>query len=343
MTETTRPLPLEMRPAQRRTLLRGAVALAALGSTTAARAALGPSADTYTERTVRLVLPLAPGGAMDVLGRSLANELGQRLGTSFVVENRAGAGGNLAHELVAGERPDGHTLLLTSNALVANVTLFEGRVRYDPQRSFAPVSIVASSPTVVVVRSDALVRDMAALAAQARRSAGISVGTPGFGNGNHLALVKLHRAQGGDWRHIPYKGAGPALVGLLGGETDAAIVALPAAQAHIQAGRLRALAVVQERRSSLAPEVPTLAEAGITIELENGWFGLLAPAGTPQAVVQRVQGALTGALADADFRAQLARQGFEPVGSTPQAFAQQLARDVAAFPPLLKSLGARVE
>ena len=313
-----------------------AAAGAALAASTGAHAAIGG------DRNVRLVLPLAPGGAMDVLGRELANALAPRLGASFVVENRAGAGGNLAHELVAGEKPDGHTLLLTSNALVANVTLFEGKVRYDPVRSFAPVSIIASSPTVIVVRSDAAARDMRALARQAR-SAGLNVGTPGFGNGNHLALVKLHRAQGGDWRHIPYKGAGPALVGLLGGETDAAIVALPAAQAHIQAGRLRALAVVQERRSSLAPEVPTLAEAGITIDLENGWFGLLAPAGTPQAVVDRVQQAVAGALADPQLRAQLARQGFEPVGSSSQAFARQLDRDVASFPPLLKSLGARVE
>lgn len=293
-------------------------------------------------RPARLVLPLAPGGAMDVLGRALGVALGERLGTGFVVENRAGAGGNLAHELVAGEKPDGQTLLLTSNALVANVTLFEGRVRYDPVRSFAPVSIVASSPTTVVVRSDAPAANMAALVRQARRS-GLAVATPGFGNGNHLALVKLQRATGGDWRHIPYKGAGPALVGLLGGETDAAIVALPAALAHIQAGRLRALAVVQEGRSSLTPQVPTLAEAGVSIELENGWFGLLAPAGTPPAVVDRVQQAVADALRDADFRAQLARQGFEPVGSSAQAFAQQLRRDVAYFPPLLKSIGARVE
>ena len=323
--------------ASRRAWLRTAAALAALAASTTAGAAI------VNDRNVRLVLPLAPGGAMDVLGRGLANALGPRLGASFVVENRAGAGGNLAHELVAGEKPDGHTLLLTSNALVANVTLFEGKVRYDPVRSFVPVSIIASSPTVIVVRSDATARDMAALAAQARSAGGISVGTPGFGNGNHLSLVKLHRAQGGDWRHIPYKGAGPALVGLLGGETDAAIVALPAAQPHIQAGRLRALAVVQERRSSLAPQVPTLAEAGITIDLENGWFGLLAPAGTPQAVVDRVHQAVTSVLADPEFRTQLARQGFEPVGSSAQAFARQLDRDVATFPPLLRSLGARVE
>jgi len=294
------------------------------------------------DRPIRLVLPLAPGGAMDVLGRGLAHELGSRLDTAFVVENRAGAGGNLAHELVAGERPDGRTLLLTSNALVANVTLFQGRVRYDPIRSFSPVSIVAGSPTVVVVRADAFVRGMEGLAAKAK-GPGIDVGTPGFGNGNHLALVKLQRAQGGDWRHIPYKGAGPALVGLLGGETDAAIVALPAAQAHLQAGRLRALAVVQEERSPVAPDVPTLAEAGIRIELEDGWFGLLAPAGTPPAVVDRVRRAVADALQAPAFRDQLARQGFEPVGSTPLAFARQLERDVARFPPLLKGIGARVE
>ncbi|MFT4267967.1 MAG: tripartite tricarboxylate transporter substrate binding protein [Xenophilus sp.] len=296
----------------------------------------------FRSRPVRLVLPLAPGGAMDVLGRGLAAELGQRLGTNVVVENRAGAGGNLAHELVAGEKPDGHTLLLTSSALVANVTLFEGRVSYDPIRSFAPVSIIASTPAALVVRSDAPVADVAALVRQAH-GAGVSVGTPGFGNGNHLALVKLQRAQGGDWVHVPYKGAGPAVVGLLGGETDAAIVALPAALAQVQSGKLRALAVLQERRSSIAPEVPTLAEAGVALTLETGWFGLLAPGGTPTEVVERVHQAVTDALADAGFRAQLGRQGFETVGSTPQAFAQQLRADVAYFPPLLKSIGARVE
>lgn len=322
-------------PARRDLLLRSASLAAALVPGFA-RAAAG------ADRPVRLVLPLAPGGAMDALGRGLANALGPRLASAFVVENRAGAGGNLAHELVAGERPDGRTLLLTSNALVANVTLFEGRVRYDPVRSFAPVSIVASSPTVVVVREDAPVRGMETLAAKARGD-GIDVGTPGFGNGNHLTLVKLQRSQGGDWRHIPYKGAGPALLGLLAGETDAAIVALPAAQPHLRAGKLRALAVVQAQRSGILPDAPTLAESGIHIALENGWFGLLAPAGVAPGVVDRVHRAVAGALEDPAFREQLARQGFEPVGSTPQAFARQLERDVAYFPPLLRSIGATVE
>lgn len=292
--------------------------------------------------TTRLVLPLAPGGAMDVLGRGLAAELGQRLGQNFVVENRAGAGGNLAHEFVAGEKPDGATLLLTSNALVANITLFEGKVRYDPIRSFAPVALVAATPAVIVVRAEGGAADVAALARQAR-GRGASIGTPGFGNGNHLALVKIQRAQGGDWIHVPYKGAGPAVTGLLGGETDAAIVALPAVASQIQAGKLRALAVLQDQRSAIAPQVPTLTEAGVSIQHDIGWFGLLAPAGTPGATVQRIHRATVDALADERFRAILSKQGFETLGSTPQAFAAQLQADVERFPPLLKSIGAKVE
>jgi tripartite-type tricarboxylate transporter receptor subunit TctC len=250
---------------------------------------------------------------MDVLGRGLAAELGQRLGQNFVVENRAGAGGNLAHEFVAGEKPDGATLLLTSNALVANITLFEGKVRYDPIRSFAPVALVAATPAVIVVRAEGGAADVAALARQAR-GRGASIGTPGFGNGNHLALVKIQRAQGGDWIHVPYKGAGPAVTGLLGGETDAAIVALPAVASQIQAGKLRALAVLQDQRSAIAPQVPTLTEAGVSIQHDIGWFGLLAPAGTPGATVQRIHRATVDALADERFRAILSKQGLRDPG-----------------------------
>lgn len=322
----------------RRQLLRSGTALAStLWLADPARAA------NTAVRTTRLVLPLAPGGAMDVLARGLAQELGTRLGTSFVVENRTGAGGNLAHEFVAGEKPDGSTLLLTSNALVANVTLFEGKVRYDPIRSFEPVSIIASTPAVIVVRGDSPHKNVADLVQQARRNGGIAVGTPGFGNGPHLTLVKLQRNQGGDWRHIPYKGAGPAVVGLLAGDTDMAIVALPGVQAYLQSGKLRVLAVLQDTRSTLAPELPTLAENGVNIDLDSGWFGLFAPAGTPPAIVARVHKATVDSLSDPGFRAVLTKQGFETVGSDPRVFAAQLRTDVERFPPLLKSIGAKVE
>jgi tripartite-type tricarboxylate transporter receptor subunit TctC len=291
---------------------------------------------------VRLVLPLAPGGAMDVLGRGLAQALGTRLGTTFVVDNRAGAGGNIATEFVARERADGRTLLLTSNAFVANVTLYAGQVRYDPLRSFTPIGMVATTPAVVVVRVNAPFTDLRTLCAGARDK-GISVGTPGHGNGNHLALVRLQAAAGGDWRHIPYKGAGPALAGLLGGETDAAIVALPAATAQLRSGTLRALAVLQADRSAVAPQVPTVAEAGLPVTLDTGWFGLLAPAGTPPEMIERLHQAVTATLADPDYRRMLAKQGFDPSGGGPTAFAAQLASDVARFPGVLKSIGARVD
>jgi len=323
-------------PARRQALYRAAALAAAPWMAGAARAS------SLGTRPVRLVLPLAPGGAMDVLGRGLAQQLGARLGSSVIVENRAGAGGNIATELVAGEKPDGHTLLLTSNALVANVTLYAGRVHYDPLRSFAPVSIVATTPAVIVVRSDATAADLAALLRQAK-GRGLNIGTPGYGNGNHLALVKLQGVVEGELRHIPYKGAGPAVVALLGGETDAAIVALPAAAAQIEAGKLRALAVLQERRSSIAPQVPTLAEAGVRIPLDDGWFGLLAPAGTAPATVAQLQKAVADALADTSFRRLLAQQGFEPVGSSTQAFATQLQTDVERFPSLLKGIGASLD
>ena len=185
---TTLPLHPSLR---RRTMLGRLAAGAGMGWLASASAA--------TVQTARLVLPLAPGGAMDALGRGLAQELGNRLGLSFIVENRAGAGGNIATEYVAGEKPDGRTLLLTSNAFVANTTLYEGRVHYDPVRSFAPVSIVATSPAVIVVRGDGAVPDLAALLRLAR-ARGVTVGTPGIGNGNHLALVKMQRAVDGELR-----------------------------------------------------------------------------------------------------------------------------------------------
>ncbi len=294
-------------------------------------------------QTARLVLPLAPGGAMDALGRPLAQELGKRLGLSFIVDNRAGAGGNIATEYVAGEKADGHTLLLTSNAFVVNTTLYEGRVHYDPVRSFAPVSIVATSPAVIVVRADGAVPDLAALLRLARQR-GVTVGTPGIGNGNHLSLVKMQQAVAdGELRHIPYKGAGPAVVALLGGEIDAAIVALPAVSAQLEGGKLRAVAVLQERRSSIAPQVPTLAQAGLAISLDEGWFGLLAPAGTPPATVARLQKAVADAVADPHFRGLLRQQGFEPVASSTQAFAAQIRTDVERFPPLIRRIGARID
>ncbi|MFJ1300740.1 Bug family tripartite tricarboxylate transporter substrate binding protein [Pseudomonadota bacterium AL_CKDN230030165-1A_HGKHYDSX7] len=291
----------------------------------------------HASSATRLVVPLAPGGAMDLLGRYLGDVLAPVWQTSLVVENRPGAGGNIAYGYVAGAPADGGTLLLSGSALVANMTLMPGMGNYDPIESFTPIGLVATSPLVIVVRGESPVRTLADLVTQARGS-GVNVGTPGFGNEPHLALLKIGRAQGGQWRSIPYKGAGPATVGALAGETDAAIVALPGVLSHLASGKLRALAVVQARRTAVAPQVPSLVEAGTEIPFSPSWFGLLAPAGTPADVVARLTSGLQEVAARADFQARLTALGFELTDSSQAAFQRQLRSDVDTMPGFLKAL-----
>jgi len=309
-----------------------------LGLATAALAApalLPRSARAAT--ATRLVVPLAPGGAMDLLGRYLGEVLAPVWQTQLVVENRPGAGGNIAYGHVAGAEPDGATLLLSGSALVANMTLMPGTGAYDPIQSFAPIGLVATSPLVIVVRGESPLRTLGELAAQAQ-GAGVTVGTPGFGNEPHLALLKIRQARGGEWRSIPYKGAGPATVAAMGGETDAAIVALPGVLSHLKSGKLRALAVVQARRSAVAPEIPSLVEAGTEIPFSPSWFGLLAPANTPEAVLARLSGGLQEVAARPEFQARLTGFGFELTDSSPAAFSRQLRSDVETMPGFLKAL-----
>ena len=291
----------------------------------------------YAASATRLVVPLAPGGAMDLLGRYLGEVLAPVWQTSLVVENRPGAGGNIAYGYVAGAPADGGTLLLSGSALVANMTLMPGMGNYDPIQSFTPIGLVATSPLVIVVRGESPVRTLADLVAQARGD-GVNVGTPGFGNEPHLALLKIGRAQGGQWRSIPYKGAAPATVGALAGETDAAIVALPGVLSHLASGKLRALAVVQARRTAVAPDIPSLVEAGTEIPFSPSWFGLLAPAGTPAEVVTRLTSGLQQVAARPDFQAKLTALGFELTDSSQAAFQRQLRSDVDTMPGFLKAL-----
>lgn len=307
----------------------------------AALAAALPSALlTQTARAAtptRLIVPLAPGGAMDLLARNLGEALGGALQTNFVIENRPGAGGNIAFDYVAKADPDGATLLLSGSALVANVTLMPGVARYDPIGSFSPVGMVATSPLVIVVAGNSPIATLADLVSKAR-SKGVTVGTPGFGNEPHLAVLKISQAQGGEWRTIPYKGAGPATVAAMAGETDAAAGALPGVLPHLASGKLRALAVIQAQRSPLAPTIPSLVEAGTVIPFSPSWFGLLAPAGTPTAIVDRISGGLRGLARQDAFRGKLNALGFEPGEGTPTAFARQLQSDGASLPKLLAAL-----
>lgn len=317
--------------------LRQALTAAALALIFAGHAAVA----AFPDKPVRLVLPLSPGGAMDALGRGLAEQLGAQWNVPVIVENRAGAGGNIASELVARAAPDGYTLLLTGDMLVANQTLFKNNVNYDAVRSFAPVGIVAVTPPVIVVRADSPIKDMAGLRKLGAERL-VNVGTPGYGNSNHLALARLQGLYPDTLLHVPYKGAGPAVVALLAGETDAAIVAVPAAANLIRTGKLRGLAVLQAKRNPIIEDVPTAREAGLDLDSGSGWFGMLAPAGTSPDVVQRIGASIQSALNQAAFRERLHAQGFEAIGGSPADFADRIASDALKFPALLQQAGMSV-
>jgi tripartite-type tricarboxylate transporter receptor subunit TctC len=304
--------------------------------------AMAPASAAFPDKPVRLILPLAPGGAMDVLGRGLAERLGALWNVPIIVENRAGAGGNIAADQVARAAPDGYTLLLTGDMLVANQTLFQGTLNYDPVKSFAPISIVAATPPVIVVRAQSPIQDLAGLRRAASQHV-LNVGTPGYGNSNHRALTRLQQQVPGTVQHVPYKGAGPAVVALLGGEIDAAVVALPAVSSLIANGQVRALAVLQDNRSDTVPQVPTAAQVGLKMEGDTGWFGLLAPAGTSPEVVHDVWRAVHQAVTEPDFRARLLAIGFEPIADSPQAFADRIASDADKFPALLRASGVALQ
>jgi tripartite-type tricarboxylate transporter receptor subunit TctC len=317
--------------------LRRALTIAAL-----AAAAFSSAAEAaFPDKPVRLVLPLSPGGAMDALGRGLAEQLGAQWNVPVIVENRAGAGGNIASELVARAQPDGYTLLLTGDMLVANQTLFKNNVNYDAERSFAPVGIVAVTPPVIVVRADSDIQDIAGLRRLGSQRL-VNVGTPGYGNSNHMALARLQGLYPETLLHVPYKGAGPAVVALLAGETDAAIVAVPAAANLIRTGKLRGLAVLQAERSPIIADVPTAREAGLDLDSGSGWFGMLAPAGTAPEVVQRIGQSVKTALDEPAFRERLRAQGFEAIGGTPADFADRIRSDAVKFPALLQQTGVSV-
>jgi len=222
------PAPRRLRPVLARWAGRALLALAAC-------LPLAAQAADFPSRPITLVVPFPAGGTPDILARLLSDNISKRLGQPLIVENRAGAGGNIAADQVARAAPDGYTLLLTGDMLVANQTLFQGTINYDPVKSFAPISIVAATPPVIVVRADSPVRDIAGLRDAASRHV-VNIGTPGYGNSNHRALTRLQQQVQGTVQHVPYKGAGPAVVALLGGEIDAAIVALPAVSSLIANG-----------------------------------------------------------------------------------------------------------
>jgi len=303
----------------------------------------------WPNKPVRIVVPFAPGGTTDILARTIAPELSKALGQSFVVENRAGAGGNIGAELVAKSPGDGYTLLMgTVGTHGINQSLYS-KLPYDPHKDFAPVTLVAGVPNVMVMgakRAQELgINSVADFIRVAKSRPGrLNMASSGNGTSIHLAGELFKSRTGIFMTHIPYRGSGPALTDLLAGNMDVMFDNLPSAMPHIQAGTLKAFAVTSAVRSQALPQVPTVAEAGPLPGFEaSSWFGLLAPAGTPAEVVNRLQQETAKALNAPAVKERLNAQGAIPSGNTPAEFAALIDAETRKWAEVVKASGAKVD
>jgi len=306
--------------------------------------AIARAQGTWTpDRPIRMVVPYAPGGSSDVTARLVAEAIAPRLGQPVVVENRPGAAGNIGSEAVARATPDGYTILLgTSSTHATNVALYRN-MPFNPQRDFAPVSQVAFIPNLLVVNPEVPARDLAGLIALAKAQPGtLNFGNAGSGTSQHLAAAMLAAKAGIEVTHVAYRGGAPAVTDLLGGKIQAMASPLVEVLAHVQAGRLRALAVTTARRSGQLPDTPAIAETipGFEVAL---WNGIFAPPGTPAPIVLRLSNEIATALRSEELRAKLAQQGSEPVGSNPEAFASFIATEIPKWAEMVRISGATVE
>lgn len=299
-------------------------------------------AQSYPTQPVTLVVGFAPGGSADILARLLGTKLSERLGQQVVVENKPGAGATIATSQVAAAPADGHTLLFVTSGHAGSGALYSN-LSYDPVKGFAPVAKVGASPVVVVVPAASKLRSLQDLIDTARRQPGQLNYAAGGGGATVTALAAEYLKSDAriDMLNIPYKGSGPALTALLAGEVDVGFDIPSSALPHIQSGKLRALAVSSKTRSSVLPEVPTIAEQGLPGFEVLGWFGLLAPAGTPPEVVQRLNREVDAVLREPDVKERLAQLGVEPGGGSAAEFAALLAADTKRAGDAIRRLGIK--
>jgi tripartite-type tricarboxylate transporter receptor subunit TctC len=309
-------------------------------------------AQTYPAKPIRFVVPYPPGGPLDAVARVLGEKMKDGLGQPVIVENKPGAGGNIGADAVAKSAPDGYTIVMGAVATHAiNPSLFS-RMPYDPVKDFAPVSMVASVPNVLVLNSETASRlgiaSVKDLVAYAKAHPGkLNFASGGNGSAGHLAGELFKTMAKVSLVHIPYAGAAPAQLGLLAGQTDLMFDNLASAMQNIRAGKLKALAVTTARRTPVLPELPTIAESGAGLGLSgfdiNTWFGILAPAKTPPAVVARLNSEVVKALNTADVKERMAKLGTEPSPSTPEEFERLIQKDLKKYAAVVKASGAKVD
>ncbi|WP_199137501.1 tripartite tricarboxylate transporter substrate binding protein [Delftia sp. ASV31] len=330
-TSLRSPLGAPLRARLSTVLALGAIAGIALLGATAARA-------EFPDRPIRLIVPFAASGSTDLAARLIGEYAARELGQAIVVENRAGAGGSLGMEQVAKSRPDGYTLgMATMSTHGSNAAAYGNRLKYDPVKDFAPVSNVATVPSVLAVNAKFPARTMAELLAMARKEPGkITFASPGMGSLGHANVEYFSSLAKIELLHVPYKGSGMALNDAVAGQVDAITDNLPSALTHIQAGRLRALAVLSDKRSPALPDVPTYGELGFPQMGNGGWFGIVAPAGTPAPVVRRLNQAIHAAMKQPDFIKKMEDAGATLIPNTPQQFQTQIEQAVARYAAVAK-------
>jgi tripartite-type tricarboxylate transporter receptor subunit TctC len=299
---------------------------------------------TYPKEPIRLVVPFPPAGGTDVVSRMLTDRVSANTGWTFVVENRAGAGGNIGLDAVAKSKPDGLTLGMGQTAnLAINPTLYP-KMPYDPLKDFTPVALVASQPVVLVVRTESPYKTLADLVGAGKAKPGaVTMASAGNGTVGHLAGEMFAKKAGAKFMHVPYKGAGPALTDLLGGQTDFFFITPQGGLPHLKAGKLRALAVTSARRLPVLPDTPTVAESGYAGFEASDWKAVVAPAGTPPEVVKRLNAEVDKALAKPDTIARLLSEGSAPMGGSPQAMAAFLKAEHARWGQAVKDANVKLD
>ncbi|MFN0160902.1 MAG: tripartite tricarboxylate transporter substrate binding protein [Burkholderiales bacterium] len=300
-------------------------------------------AQAYPSKPIRMIVPFAPGGGTDILARIIGQGLAEAWGVAVNVENRAGASGNLGTELVARSAPDGHTLVMAINTHAVNATLYS-KLPFDPVKDFIPVILAATTANILVVHPSVPANTVQELIALAKSQPGkFNYASGGSGTTSHLAAELFKTMAGVDMVHVPYKGGGAAYTDLIAGQVQLFFVGIPGTLQYIKTGRLRPLGVTTPRRSPAAPDVPTIAEAGLPGFSATTWWGILAPAGTPRPIVDRVDQEVARILKLPDVRAKFDAQGFEPVSSTPESFAAFMKSEIELWGRAVRASGARAE
>lgn len=310
----------------------------------AALAISAHAAEPYPTRPIRFIIPFPPGGGNDILGRAFAERLGERLGQQWVVDNRGGASTIIAAEIVARAPADGYTLLLGTNTTLAVIPSLKEKLPYDPIKDYDAISLMSSSPYLLVVHPGFQAKTVKELIALAKAKPGeINYASPGHGTSNHLSFELFMWMAGIKLTHVPYKGTGPALTELLGGQVPVMLASTASVRPLVLSGKLRALGISTAKRSPAMPDVVPIAESGVPGFNNASWVGLISPRGTPPAIIKRLNAEIAAVIQGGDLRERLASQGFVPDASTPQQFARHIRDELNRFRKLVKDANIKPE